>query len=249
MKMTSSERVAQAMERTRLRWQEELRQTAPATDALSEPHPPAWTIAISRDAGANGSGIAEAVAHKLGWAVYDHKLLKELADELGVTVPLVETVDEKPRSWLRECMAAFATVQGVSSSTYVQRLLTVLARISAEGNCVVLGRGGAQVLPKETTLRVRLVGPLRDRIANVEQKKGLSRQAAVDAVARVDAERGRFVRDHFHKDPTDASGYDIVLNTSRWGVADTAELIVAALHQLQAHADAHAVPEAAAARS
>lgn len=236
---TSSERLAEAMQRTRRHWQAEFRQAAQAPNAAPEPQSPAWTIAISRDAGANGSQIAEAVAEKLGWAVYDRKSLK-LADDMGVPVSLLETVDEKPRKWLQECLVAFASVQGISSSSYVQRLLAVLARVSAEGGHVILGRGGAQVLPKETTLRVRLVGPLADQIANVQQKKGLSRQAAVDAVARVDAERGRFVRDHFHKDPTDASGYDIVLNTLRWGVADTADLIVAALHQLQTQDQTHA---------
>lgn len=245
MKMTSSERLAEAMERTRRHWREEFRQAAPAPNGASKPHSPAWTIAISRDAGANGSRIAEAVAQKLGWVVYDHKFLK-LADEMGVTVPLLEAVDEKPRNWLQECLKAFACVEGISSSTYVQRLLTVLARLSAEGGCVILGRGGAQVLPKETTLRVRLVGPLDDRIANVQQKKGLSRQAAVDAVARVDAERSRFVRDHFHKDPADASGYDLVLNTSRFTPDECAEIVVTVLHQFQCRNKTQVAEEALA---
>jgi cytidylate kinase len=49
-----------------------------------------------------------------------------------------------------------------------------------------------------------------------------------------DQERNRFTRDHFHKDPTDPRGYDLVLNSSRFSVAECATLIIEGLHQLQA---------------
>jgi cytidylate kinase len=48
-----------------------------------------------------------------------------------------------------------------------------------------------------------------------------------------DDNRTEFVKSHFFKDPTDARYYDLVLNTSRWSVPDSAEIIVQALRQLE----------------
>jgi cytidylate kinase len=227
------------MERTRRRWQAEFRSPAASSSPVSEvpyakPPPPDWTIAISRDAGANGSVITQALGQRLNWVVYDYALLEQLAKEMGSSIALLETVDEKRKSWLQESAEAFAAVPAVCASAYVQHLLIVLARLSVQGGCVILGRGAAQVLPKATTLRVRLVAPLEERTEIVRQRLGLDRQAAEKRVAQIDGQRSTFVREHFHKDPTDPTGYDLVLNTARLSTASCVEVIVSALHQLQA---------------
>lgn len=53
-------------------------------------------------------------------------------------------------------------------------------------------------------------------------------------VAAIDRQRVQFVREHFNKDTTDPSLYDLVLNTERFSVEQCADLIVEALHRLQA---------------
>src|SRR5439155_721030 len=82
--------------------------------------------------------------------------------------------DEKQKSWFQECAEAFAAVPAVNTSAYMKSLLTVLTRLSADGNCVILGRGAAQVLPGTTTLRVRVVAPLEHRIEAFQQKLGFT---------------------------------------------------------------------------
>jgi cytidylate kinase len=100
---------------------------------------------------------------------------------------------------------------------------------------VIVGRGAAQVLPVETTLRVRLVAPLEWRIVAISQKLGISREQAARQIHMIDHERVRFVKDHFHKEATDPRQYDLILNSSRYSVGECAELIVEALRRLQAH--------------
>jgi cytidylate kinase len=87
----------------------------------------------------------------------------------------------------------------------------------------------------ETTLRVRLVAPVAWRIEVMSQKLGISKEEAAPKVQMIDRERVRFVTDHFHKQATDPSQYDLVLNSSRFSVGQCADLIVEALHRLQAH--------------
>jgi cytidylate kinase len=77
------------------------------------------------------------------------------------------------------------------------------------------------------------VGLLPDRIRATQARLGLSREEAARWVDRTDAERSRFVKDHFHKEPSDPRLYDLVLNVSRFTPAECATLIIAALRCLQ----------------
>jgi cytidylate kinase len=97
---------------------------------------------------------------------------------------------------------------------------------------VIVGRGAAQVLPEATTLRVRLVGPFDERVIATRERYGLSVEEAQRKVRQTDDHRARFVRDHFHKNPDDPALYDLILNASRLGTADCAEMIVATLEKL-----------------
>ncbi len=108
-----------------------------------------------------------------------------------------------------------------------------------------MGRGIAHILPVETTLRVRLVAPVAWRVAAMSRKLGVSDKEAAVKVAAIDRQRVQFVREYFDKDTTDPSLYDLVLNTERFSVELCAELIIEALHRLQAAAAGKA-PEVAA---
>jgi cytidylate kinase len=197
------------------------------------PSPPAFTIALSREAGANGSVVARAVAERLDWPVYDRELLERIGHEMGLRASLLESVDERQQSWLLECLESISSNSAVSESAYVRQLVKMLLSLAAHGECVIVGRGAAQVLPPATTLRVRLVGPAKDRIKSVQQKYGVASEEAALRVHKTDRERNRFVQDHFHKDPDDASLYDLVLNTTRFSVTECAQLTVDALRQLK----------------
>ena len=119
-----------------------------------------FTIAVSRDSGANGHLVARAVGARLNWPVYDQELLRRVADDMGLRARMLESFDEKRTNWLQESLAGFATsVPTVHSSAYVHHLIETLFSLAAKGECVILGRGAAQILPALTTLRVRLVGP------------------------------------------------------------------------------------------
>jgi cytidylate kinase len=232
---STSEQLAEAMARERRRWQRREPVTV-ENEVAPMPGPPAFTIAISREAGANGALVARAVAGRLGWQVYDRELLQRVAADMRVRLDLVESVDERRKGWLQEYLEAFSGAPQPSEGAYLRHLLQTLLALSAHGQCVIVGRGAAQALPAATTLRVRLVGPREDRIRAIQQRLGLTPEEAARWVANTDSERGRFIREHFRKDPNDPQGYDLVLNTSRFSVPACAELIVEALHRLQAAA-------------
>ena len=98
---------------------------------------------------------------------------------------------------------------------------------------MIVGRGAAFILPAKTTVRVRLVGPVRERVAVLGRKLGINEIEAARQVRTIDRQRIDFVQDHFLKDPTDPHNYDLVLNVSRLSVGESAALVVETFHCLQ----------------
>ncbi len=194
--------------------------------------PAGFTVAISREVGALGTSVARAVGERLGWPVYDHELLEQIAREQNLRVGLLESVDERRTSWIEECLEAFAEIPAVSNSAYVRYVTETVLSLAAHGECVIVGRGAAQILPPASTLRVRLVAPVERRVEWMMRERHLSQADAARQVSHTEHERARFVRDHYQKDPADQHGYDLILNTGRLSVADSAGLIVDALHRL-----------------
>ena len=108
--------------------------------------------------------------------------------------------------------------------------------LASHGDCVIVGRGAAIVLPKTSTLRVRIVAPREDRIETVRREHAISTTEAAERVDTSDRERNRFVADHFRVDPSDPANYDLVLNVARFAPEECADMIIAALRQLRAKA-------------
>jgi cytidylate kinase len=175
--------------------------------------------------------VAAEVGKRLLWPVYDQLLLERIAQEMGLRTQLLESVDEKRKSWLLEVVEGFVST-GVSELSYVRHLTQTLLSLGVLGDCVIVGRGAAHVLPRETTLRVRLVADLDDRIAAISRRLNLTKEKATKWVADTDRQRQTFIKDHFLKDPSDPHHYDMVLNTSTWTVHDCADLILHGLRDL-----------------
>jgi cytidylate kinase len=151
---------------------------------------------------------------------------------MGLRTQLLESVDEKQKSWLLDVVEGFASA-GVNELAYVRHLTQTVLSLGVHGDCVIVGRGAPFILPKETTLRVRLVGNLGDRIAAVSRRLTLTKDKAAKWVADTDRQRHTFVKDYFLKDSADPHHYDLVLNTSTWSVSDCADLILHGLRDLE----------------
>jgi hypothetical protein len=159
--------------------------------------------------------------------------LEQIAKTMNVRVDLLKSVDEKRVTSLQECIESLITSAPIRSGAYLRHLLDTILSLGIHGECVIVGRGAAQILAVATTLRVRLVAMLEDRINVMMKKLDISHQEATRHVELTDRERIRFVQDHFHKDPTDPLQYDLVLNTSRLSVAECADVIITALRGMQ----------------
>ncbi len=90
------------------------------------------------------------------------------------------------------------------------------------------------MLPPATTLRVRLVAERDDRVTALSRELGVPRDEANRRLDLLDRERNAFVKDHFLKDSRDPQNFDVVLNSSSFSYSECAQLLIEALHRLQA---------------
>jgi cytidylate kinase len=216
------ERQAEALSKAQKHWEGERTTARP------------WLIALTREAGAAGAEVAREIGARLHWPVYDRELIERIAREMGLRSHLLESLDERHRSWLIEAAHSFTLAGPVSEGKFLKQLIETLLSLSTIGHCVIVGRGGAQILPAESTLRVRLVAAKEDRVSAAQRTLKLSHADAQRWVDETDQARTRFIKDHFSRDPNDPTRYDLVLNTSRWTVTECADLVIDALKRLEA---------------
>lgn len=187
---------------------------------------PGLTIAISREVGTDGGAIAHQVAEQLGWPCYDRELVERIAEDSGVRSELLDKLDEHRPNWVAECLESFSAGKHLSGAAYAKRLRDVLLALYCHGDCVILGRGAAQILPPQQCLRVCLIAPKLHRVTQATGRLGVSEEAN-QQVAADDRERIEFVKSYFHKDPTDLRQYDLVLDTSRFSEESIVKILVA----------------------
>jgi cytidylate kinase len=190
---------------------------------------PPLTITISRQAGAQGTTVARAVGARLGWPVLDHELLERMAAEMHVNVRLLDSIDEQHVPWLVERMEAFSSIPFVSESSYVRQLLDTILSLASRGECVIVGRAAAHILPPALAIRVRLVAEFADRARTMMHELSCTFDEAERQVKTLDQQRTTFVKNHFHCDAAAPENYDLLLNTSRLDIGTCSQLIMTAL--------------------
>jgi cytidylate kinase len=190
--------------------------------------PAGLTIAISREAGSRGGTIAKRAGEKLGWEVYSQEMMEYLAQNSAVRQELQDRLPPGTTPWVEEQLQRLTKDQIVSRNPGIQELTRVVLSLGAAGNVIMLGRGAGFLLPTASTLHVRLVAPLADRIAYMSQWLRLTEAEASEQVRKRDGRRTDFFAANFQRKPNDVHLFDMTLNTSLLGEERCADLIAAA---------------------
>ncbi len=187
-------------------------------------------ITISRELGSGGTTVAKMVARELDLKLYDREVIEHIATRLRAEMHQVERMDEAVTSPVEDLIQG-AIERLPSSATYKRILSEVVRAIADEGQVIILGRGGAVLLPH--SLRIRITAPFEVRVARVAELEELTPRKARDLVSRTDNQRTAFGRAHFRVNIADPALYDLVINTERTSLEQAAALVVAAARQRQ----------------
>jgi cytidylate kinase len=192
------------------------------------PESPRAVVTISRQAGTDGAELARAVAEALGFQLWDQELVQRVAERTGAPEVLLRAVDERARNVIEELLGGVLMGDASTEGEYLAQLMRVFRALAHHGDAVIVGRGAQFVLAPERTLRVRVVAPVEVRLRKLAASRKLSDAAAQSELEKVDRERLHFVRHHYHRDASDPSAYDLVVNVGSMSASAAVEVIVAA---------------------
>ena len=186
------------------------------------------TICISRQYGARGAAMGRLVAERLGFRFYSDELINDIADKAHVRQQVVQSLDERVQDGIAEWVAGLIKRGVFAPSDYLRNLSNVVLTLARHGKGVIVGRGAHFLLDGKTTLRVRVIAPLEERVARIAKRDGLSEADARDKVLRIDGERVAFNRQHYNADIGDPDHYDLVVNAGTLGVEGAGAQVVGA---------------------
>jgi cytidylate kinase len=219
--------IEQLVERQVLRWLEEqrvsLRPSEPSAVETLRP-----VICVSRQFGALGGEVGRQVAQRLSFSFYGQELVDEIAKQAHVRRKVVESLDERVQTGIRQWVDELMALREFAPSDYLRNLSQVVLTLGRHGRSVVIGRGAHLILDPASTLRVRCYAPIDWRINQVAARHNLSRPDAHALIQRVDGERAAFYRAHFNADVSDPEHFDLLLNVSTTPLETCAEMVTGA---------------------
>ena len=194
-----------------------------------KPHARFRNLCLSREAGAGGNVLARMIGTRLGWKVYDHELLDAIAQRMEVSLEEARTYDELAPSVIQDWLLPLGEEHYAPHEAYLDHLAKLVEAIGRSGHSIIVGRGASFLLPREETLSIRVIAPLRIRAARLSERMGISLRTAKRVAREQDRRSRRFARVMHHADPTDPHHYDLVLDTHSLSLNLAAEIIAHAI--------------------
>ncbi len=141
----------------------------------------------------------------------------------------VRAFDELAPSAVQDWILPLREEHYAPQEAYLDHLAKLVDAIGRAGDSVVVGRGAGFLLPRETTLSVRIVAPLQARADRLAERMGVSVRTARRAARDLDRRRIHFERTMYRIDSTDPHNYDLVLDSNSLGIAIAAEILIRAI--------------------
>jgi len=182
-------------------------------------------ITIEREYGCGGGDIAQLVARRLGWKLWDQSLTEEIARLARCPRAVAEGREERTDPLYYRLFKSFmrGSFEGsmnapklnlVDSEAIVRITQRVVEHAAKRGNVVIVGRGSQQFLKdRSDTLRVFLYAPRENKIRRLVAR-GKAEKEAEELIDTVDGERADFIRKYFNVEWPDRGIYHAMISTS-----------------------------------
>jgi cytidylate kinase len=183
-------------------------------------------ITVEREYGSGGARIAEKLARRLGWKLWDTELTQEIARRAHINPDAAARHDERVDPLLYRLFKVFARGsheralpigegQSFDTDSMVRLLGSVIEEVAATGNSVIVGRGSPYILRnRPDVFHIFVFAPLEEKIRRV-RTLGKSEAEARELVENIDKERAQFIKRYFGADWPCRQLYDLMINSDR----------------------------------
>lgn len=192
-----------------------------------------YIITIGRSYGAGGRTVGKLVAKQLNIPFYDKTIIKNTAQQCGLSQEYIDSVDET---------TALIGEQTIHTNPYEPTQFScmdntayiaqkeVLEKIAANGSCVIIGRRADQILRKNhRVFSVFISASLSERIKRVSDRDHISPSEAKKYIQKVDKERQQYYNSLSDKPWGASETYDLSIDLTTMKPEDALQLIICAL--------------------
>ncbi len=181
-------------------------------------------ITLDREYGSGGGVIAEKLASRLGWKLWDQLLTDEIARRMDCDCRDVEEHEEKRDPAFYRLLKSFmrGSFEGSLNARRLKMVDTdcvrevvqqILPNIADEGNCVIVGRGSAYYLSTRLdAFHVFIYAPFEERVRRL-RSTGKTEKESIELAETVDRERADFVKQYFDIEWPDRHRFHLMVNS------------------------------------
>jgi len=200
-------------------------------------------LTFDREYGSGAAQIAQQVADRLGWKLWDQLLTDEVARRLECASKHVEQHEERTDPLHYRIFKAFlrGSYEGsqiaprikMADAESIRRVSEqVVRKAASEGNAVIVGRGSAYHLRDQADcFHVFIYAPFDEKVRRLQQA-GKTEEEAIQLVQTVDHDRADFIRQNFGIQFPARHFFHLMVNATM-GEKATVETVLDALSAVQ----------------
>ena len=205
-------------------------------DHLGDKKEPGPYVTISRQYGCDGYELGDLLVTRLNeragegkWRVFKKELLKQLAEDAGLTEEVVEKGRLAKPSLLKDFFRGMRS-GGIPDGYEIRNKITMMVRtVAFEGYAVIIGQGGtAATADLANGLSMRIEAAKEWRIVRVCRRENLRRAGAIARIEAVEKERKVMRKIYEQKNPREPA-FNLVVDNSVFDIEEAVELIISAM--------------------
>ena len=190
-------------------------------------------VTISRQCSSQGEEIASRTSEILTdmshgrrlWVVVDKNIAERVIEDHHLPKRIGRFFSDEQTLSIEEHVEGMLGIS-VPGSTMVQDMTRTILRLARIGHVVLVGRAAPLITASfPRAVHVRIIGSFNRRVERLAERKQCSWDEAAAEVRKVDNQRHHFISTYFHSDLDDPTHYDLVFNTDRVSVEESARLI------------------------
>lgn len=191
---------------------------------------------ISRQFGCDGYEIADLLAQKLNtilgedkWKVYKREILKQVADDAGLSEEIIEKERQAKPSFLREFARSVRGSKIPDSFEILKNITNLVRRLAFDGYAIIVGHGATAATSEiDNGINVRVEAPRDWRKHRLCHRDGLTPAEAEKVLA--ETETGRKHLDKIYKKWNPRTpAFSLVLDNSMFSIEQIVEHIIMAM--------------------
>jgi cytidylate kinase len=200
-------------------------------------------LTIEREYGSGAAVIAQKLADRLGWKLWDQLLTDEIARRLECDAGHIEQRGERRDPLYYRLFKAFlrgsyegslnAPQMKMADAEGIRRVAEQMVTAAAnEGNAVIVGRGSAYYLhDRPDSFHVFVYAPFEERVRRLQQQ-GKSEEEAIQLAGTVDQDRAAFIKQYFGIEWPARQFFHLMIN-STMGDAAVVQMVLDGLSTIQ----------------